>query len=415
MERVTDKMLLEYLIKTPRSSIMITDVTGVTIQIRRKADGAGSIKFLHRFQKDKKSFRVVLGSFPEMNLDQARQAYLALDVKVKGKDKAEAEELLREEELLNVQAQILEFKKSKDNLKKQTSFKTFGLEWIQLKRRGWSKNSTIFFLAAFNCCEPLFQYRLKDINADLVLDLLTPYLDKMQYATINKILAFITGLLNYAVFKRYIDYNPIEQIKKFIPKKHATHRPCFPEESLKEDLVDFFNRASARFKPKKMALIFFCFFSLLRPNENGQIYIKNIHKDFVIVKTKTREEFRFPLSTQALAIVEEMKRVNDLKDDDLLFKMSNNFLSASFRKLGYKDIFTPHGIRSMGRQWLQRLPYAKESYIELCLSHVVGGSVQQAYNRSDYLEERRPLMQAWSDFICECAGDNFFKIFEKQE
>ena len=46
--------------------------------------------------------------------------------------------------------------------------------------------------------------------------------------------------------------------------------------------------------------------------------------------------------------------------------------------------------------------YAKESIIELCLSHVAGNKVQQAYNRGTYLEERRKIMTEWNDFVEQC-------------
>ena len=86
--------------------------------------------------------------------------------------------------------------------------------------------------------------------------------------------------------------------------------------------------------------------------------------------------------------------------------------SYIFKSLGYQDEMSVHGIRSCGRQWLELLPEAKESLIELCLSHRVGNMVQQAYNRSDYVEARRPLMQAWCDFVSKCAGDSIKFIYE---
>ena len=40
---------------------------------------------------------------------------------------------------------------------------------------------------------------------------------------------------------------------------------------------------------------------------------------------------------------------------------------------------------------------------EMCLSHTVGTSVSRAYQRSDYLDVRRELMAAWSDYFSGCA------------
>ncbi|EGD3703652.1 integrase, partial [Salmonella enterica subsp. enterica serovar Typhimurium] len=37
--------------------------------------------------------------------------------------------------------------------------------------------------------------------------------------------------------------------------------------------------------------------------------------------------------------------------------------------------------------------------IEAALAHVDKNEVRRAYNRSDYLEQRRPMMQWWADFV----------------
>ena len=89
---------------------------------------------------------------------------------------------------------------------------------------------------------------------------------------------------------------------------------------------------------------------------------------------------------------------------------SENTLNHALDQRGYKGKLRTHGIRSLGRQWLQELPDTKESLIEMCLSHVGGNQVQQAYNRGEYIEERRRILQKWSDFVCECASDNFNKL-----
>ena len=84
----------------------------------------------------------------------------------------------------------------------------------------------------------------------------------------------------------------------------------------------------------------------------------------------------------------------------------------ALKRRGYQNKFTVHGIRSCGRQWLQTLPEAKESIIEQCLSHVVGNQVVQAYNRGEYFEERRKIMQKWNDFVEECIGQNNSFMFK---
>ena len=68
----------------------------------------------------------------------------------------------------------------------------------------------------------------------------------------------------------------------------------------------------------------------------------------------------------------------------------------------FKDQLVPHDIRSIGRTWMtdQEISY---EVAEVCLSHVVGDTVSRAYQRSDYYETRKEVMQRWSDYIVSCA------------
>jgi integrase len=60
---------------------------------------------------------------------------------------------------------------------------------------------------------------------------------------------------------------------------------------------------------------------------------------------------------------------------------------------------TPHGFRSTFKVWsVERTDFSDE-LSESALAHSKGDKTVQAYLRSDRLEKRRPLMQAWADFV----------------
>ena len=60
---------------------------------------------------------------------------------------------------------------------------------------------------------------------------------------------------------------------------------------------------------------------------------------------------------------------------------------------------TPHGFRSSFKDWATASGRWSWEAIELCLAHHVGNSVAQAYFRDDLLEQRRPIMEAWSQYV----------------
>ncbi len=60
---------------------------------------------------------------------------------------------------------------------------------------------------------------------------------------------------------------------------------------------------------------------------------------------------------------------------------------------------TPHRFRTSLRTWRSEIAHAKFEVAEQCPSHRVGSEVSRAYNRTSMLERRRPLMQAWADYV----------------
>jgi integrase len=77
--------------------------------------------------------------------------------------------------------------------------------------------------------------------------------------------------------------------------------------------------------------------------------------------------------------------------------LSNMALPMTMRRLGAHD-YTVHGFRSAFRDWAGDHGVDFE-IAEACLAHAIGNSVTRAYLRSTMVERRRPVMQAWADFL----------------
>jgi len=61
---------------------------------------------------------------------------------------------------------------------------------------------------------------------------------------------------------------------------------------------------------------------------------------------------------------------------------------------------TVHGFRSSFRDWAGNVSNFPREVTETALAHVIGDKAEQAYRRSDALEKRRKLMEAWASY-CE--------------
>ena len=79
--------------------------------------------------------------------------------------------------------------------------------------------------------------------------------------------------------------------------------------------------------------------------------------------------------------------------------LTDAFLSALRRMNIPKDEMTGHGFRAMARTLLhERLKFPAE-VIEHQLAHKVADALGTAYNRTKFLDDRRAMMQAWSDYL----------------
>jgi len=70
----------------------------------------------------------------------------------------------------------------------------------------------------------------------------------------------------------------------------------------------------------------------------------------------------------------------------------------------------PHGFRSSFRDWVAETTNTPFDVSETCLAHTVGGKVERAYRRTDFLEQRRALMERWALYVTEKTNLNVVSI-----
>lgn len=122
-------------------------------------------------------------------------------------------------------------------------------------------------------------------------------------------------------------------------------------------------------------------------------------------KMKMRNAHIVPLSTQAVSILRELEPLTGR--DRYVFPsvrtrarpMSNNTVNAGLRRMGYTgEQMTAHGFRATARTLLAEQGW-KPDAIERQLAHKASGPLGAAYDRAQFLAERRTMMQAWADYL----------------
>ncbi|MEH6647671.1 tyrosine-type recombinase/integrase [Sulfitobacter sp.] len=117
-------------------------------------------------------------------------------------------------------------------------------------------------------------------------------------------------------------------------------------------------------------------------------------------------DFRAPLSSEALAVIEQAR---PFARDGFLFAGVRKGVISDATMSKYMDrrgmVERPHGFRSSFRDWTAEATNTPREVAEICLGHVSGGAVELSYRRTDYLEQRRALMERWGSSLNSSQGE----------
>lgn len=124
-----------------------------------------------------------------------------------------------------------------------------------------------------------------------------------------------------------------------------------------------------------------------------------------------KEPHLVPLSRQSLAVLSKIQHFTgrgiyifpNPRNKNL--PMSENAVNVAIRRMGYtKEQMTAHGFRSMASTLLNETGH-RFDVIEAQLAHTSADKIRAIYNRAQYMDERRMLMQAWADLLDQLKAD----------
>lgn len=117
------------------------------------------------------------------------------------------------------------------------------------------------------------------------------------------------------------------------------------------------------------------------------------------------QDFRVPLSGEALAVIEAAK---PFARDGWLFPSVRRGVISDATMSRYMERLEmdarPHGFRSSFRTWCAEASDVSWEVAEAAMAHKTGSAVERAYRRTDFLEQRRALMERWADHVTGGSG-----------
>lgn len=250
---------------------------------------------------------------------------------------------------------------------------------------------------------------LTDIERCDVLEVLRPiWTEKPE--TANRVRGRLENIFDHAIAKGIIEHNPATWkggLASFLPPiskvRAVKHHEAMPLEELKAFAPQIAGKASI-----VSQAVLFGILTATRAQEFLGARWEEIDEDRAVwtipsERMKCGLEHRVPLSRQALELLGRLDR-----KAEFVFPAPRGARPMvidsprAFIRKATGQSFTMHGFRSTFRDWCEE-NFVHEALAERALAHVKGDKVIKAYQRSDLLEQRRPVMQLWADAILPAA------------
>jgi integrase len=254
--------------------------------------------------------------------------------------------------------------------------------------------------------EPLASILPKDI-----LDAVRRVEARGNRETAHRTLSYASQVFRYGVATSVVTSDPTRDLRGALAPIVTTHRAAITEPEEVGALlraIDGYGGTPSTAAALKLAPLVF-----VRPGELRGARWEEFDLDakeplwsIPGKRMKMREDHMVPLSTQATAILKELRNVTG--PDGLVFPgerssvrpISDGTLNAALRRLGYtKEQMTAHGFRAVARTLLDERLHVRLDFIEHQSAHAVRDANGRAYNRTTHLDERRKMMQAWADYL----------------
>ncbi|MDR0234602.1 MAG: integrase arm-type DNA-binding domain-containing protein [Zoogloeaceae bacterium] len=338
---------------------------------------------------------LAFGKYPEVSLAMARNRRI------------DARRLLENEQ---DPGEVKKAQKAAKAAVTANSFRAVAEKWFKVwevgksegyKTKGWAYLEKAVFPYLGN--KPV-----SEIDRDVVLGVCEPKASRGFADAAHRVKSLISMVLQHAVRSRLIAFNPCIGLGADLPKKDKKHYAAITDPQKLAGLlrkIELYGGRPVTCAALKLAPMLLVRVGELRHAEWSQINLEEGTWTFTTSKTKTPHIV--PLARQAVAILRDLYPLTGHgrlvfpgeKTEDEPF--SPETINRALQRMGYdtQEDITGHGFRATAATMLAERLQMPIDWIERQLAHRVPGALADTYQRSQYLDKRRPMMQAWADYL----------------
>ena len=399
---LTDRNILHA--KSKDKQYKIFDGKGLFVLIH--PNGSKYFRWEYKFEGKRKTYAI--GVYPETTLKQARDERLEAQKLVnEGSDPVNVRKKIKSEQKL-----VLKAKQGLDQL----SFKNVAMEWW--KRESLNQTEKHAREARRSLENHVFPHigfkRIDEITTKEVKSLLLDLEGQGKGETAHRVQQRLRSVFQYAIMQEWTERNLASDLHKLlnpVKKQQMKALPLkeFPNylQRLDEDNLEL--HLVTRTALKLIVMLFVRTRELIEAKWE-EIDLESATWRIPAERMKLRVEHLVPLPNQALLLLQALQKITGESefvfpgDRNPMQPMSNNtLLYGGIYRMGLRSRATIHGFRSLASSILNESGKWNPDAIERQLAHSEKDQVRAAYNRVNYLDERRQMMQWWSDYIDSVA------------
>ena len=378
----------------------LTDGEGLHIEI--KPTGAKLWRLRYRLHGKESVYSI--GKYPAVSLSQARE------------ERGEARELVRQG--INP-SQHRKHDKIKRAHESRNTFKAVAEDWLERNIATWEEQTYLqrSRILTTDVFPQIGSLPIREIGATQVLEIIQTIERRAPSMAIIAQQA-ISAIFRLAIITLRADNDPVQLVRGALKPIKKIHHKILTKEQLPgflKTLEDYSGSYNSRIALKLSLL------TLARANEVLMASWSEFDFDQALwtkpaENVKEREAHTVPLPTQAIDLLQGLKLLTGNREHlfpnkaDPRRHASKGVLWKALVSMGYKDKFSPHGIRGTASTILNEMGF-RPDVIEKQLDHQERDRVRAAYNRADYIDERREMMQTWADYLDSLqSSDNVVPI-----
>jgi integrase len=381
-------------------SYKIFDGGGLYLEIMPNASKLWRLKY--RFVKEK---RISFGPYPLVSLAEAREMRDgAKKLLIRGIDPAANREEKKQQTIRDA----------------GNAFQVVALEWFDKQLGKWSDG---YAKKVKQCLERnVFPYiGRRPIHLITPNEMMESVFDKIEKRgaldTTRRTRHLCDEIFRYGVRTQKCDRDPVRDLKGAFKSRKVQHFKTIEAKDLPKFLKAL-ERNDARLFAQTRRALKFSLLTFLRPGEVRKAQWSEIdYKESELVidasKMKRKRDHIVPLSRQALAILKEQHEETAYLNSDWIFPgrnsrkncMSDGTVNLAIKRLGFGKQLVAHGLRALARTVIREKLKFDSEIIERQLAHKTSNPLGEAYDRTEFLEERKVMMQKWADYLDKQLSD----------